>query len=326
MPYYRAGVGTAQCGNWPNVSPRRAGTWKPCAAGAGETAMTDAAPAAKGHFLLGVGAQKAGTSWLHQQLQARADTDFGVLKEYHVHDARTVPALARFRRLEMSMSRPHSWVQPRSWMRQLFIRQPKFYYDYFSWLLNRPRRNRHQVRLTGDITPSYAALSAETFRSIQAEFQQRGIALKPVFLMRDPIERLISSQRMKQRKLGERDAASEIAALRRRVRKGPGLRSGYGRTLTHLNESFGLEQCHLGLYETLFQPDSYGALCRFLSLPYREPAWNRRVNVSATSTVIPDDLLADLGKLLADDVRAVQQLLPGLDLERHWPTACRWCR
>ena len=288
--------------------------------------MTDAAPAAKGHFLLGVGAQKAGTSWLHQQLQARDDTDFGVLKEYHVHDARTVPALARFRRLEMSLSRPRSWVQPRSWMRQLFIRQPDLYYDYFAWLLHRPRRNRHQVRLTGDITPSYAALSADTFRSIQAEFQQRGMAVKPVFLMRDPIERLISSQRMKQRKLGQRDAASEIAALRRRVQKGLGLRSGYGRTLNNLNESFGLEHCYLGLYETLFQRKSYAELCEFLNLPYAEPAWHQRVNVSATSTVVPDDLLAAMGSLLADDVRAVEQLLPGLDLEQHWPTACRWCR
>ena len=288
--------------------------------------MTESPPAPLGNFLLGVGAQKAGTSWLHQQLQARVDTDFGVLKEYHVHDARTVPALARFRRIEMSLSRPRSWIQPRSWMRQLFIRQPGLYYDYFAWLLRRPRRNGGHVSLTGDITPSYAALSADTLQVIQTSFQQRGIAVKPVFLMRDPIERLISSQRMKQRKLGQRDAASEIAALRRRMRKAPGLRSGYGRTLNNLRESFGLEHCYLGLYETLFQRESYAELCRFLSLPYSEPAWHQRVNVSATSTAIPDDLLATMGSLLADDFRDVEQLLPGVDLEQHWPTASRWCR
>ena len=38
-------------------------------------------------FLLGVGAQKAGTSWLHDQLNRRRDADFGFLKEYHVFDA-----------------------------------------------------------------------------------------------------------------------------------------------------------------------------------------------------------------------------------------------
>ena len=242
---------------------------------AGETAMTESPQPSLGSFLLGVGAQKAGTTWLHQQLQARADTDFGVLKEYHVHDARTVPALARFRRIEMSLSRPRSWIQPRSWMRQLFIRQPGLYYDYFAWLLRRPRRNGGNVNLTGDITPSYAALSADTFQCIQASFQQRGIAVKPVFLMRDPIERLISSQRMKQRKLGQRDAASEIAALRRRVRKAPGLRSGYGRTLNNLKESFGLEHCSASTKPSSSQSYANSVVLTFAA----EPAWHQRVNV-----------------------------------------------
>ena len=45
-----------------------------------------------GVFLLGIGAQKAGTTWLHAQLNRRRDADFGFLKEYHVHDALTLPA------------------------------------------------------------------------------------------------------------------------------------------------------------------------------------------------------------------------------------------
>ena len=38
-------------------------------------------------FLFGVGAQKAGTSWLHEQLHRRQDADFGFCKEYHILDA-----------------------------------------------------------------------------------------------------------------------------------------------------------------------------------------------------------------------------------------------
>ena len=48
-------------------------------------------------FLLGVGAQKAGTSWLHDQLQRRNDVDFGFLKEYHVFDALELERFASFR-------------------------------------------------------------------------------------------------------------------------------------------------------------------------------------------------------------------------------------
>ena len=48
-------------------------------------------------FLLGVGAQKAGTSWLHDQLNRRHDADFGFLKEYHIFDALELEHFSSFR-------------------------------------------------------------------------------------------------------------------------------------------------------------------------------------------------------------------------------------
>jgi hypothetical protein len=282
--------------------------------------------ATPGVFLLGVGAQKAGTSWLHQQLHSRPDADFGVLKEYHVYDARTVPELMRFRRLDVDIRRPGSWIQPRSWLRQWFIRKPERYVDYFTWLLQRPRLRSGPVRLTGDITPSYALLSAATLAGINAAFAQRGIPVRPVFLMRDPIERLISSQRMKLRKQGRRDAASEVAALRQRARKGRSLRSHYGQTLEALDQSFGLDNCFIGLFETLFRAESHASLCHFLEIPYREPAWEQKVNVSATEHSVPNDVMAELGRSLRPDLEAVERLLPQRDLHIHWSTASRWCR
>ena len=286
--------------------------------------MTDLSSNNPGVFLLGVGAQKAGTSWLHQQLNSRPDTDFGCLKEYHVHDARTIAELKRFRQLQYKPLRPRSWVQPRSWLRQWFIHHPRHYTEYFNWLLKRPRLRGAQIRLTGDITPSYALLSAGTLKEINTNFQERGIPVKPVFLMRDPIERLISSQRMKLRKQGLRDAATEVATLRKRVAKGRGLRSNYGQTLDSLDHAFGLNHCFIGLFETLFTETTYAELCRFLEIPYLEPAWGEKVNVSATATVIPDDLLADMGRQHAEDLKRAQQALPDLDVQRLWPTTSRW--
>ena len=288
--------------------------------------MTKSSRNPSGVFLLGVGAQKAGTSWLHQQLHNRPDADFGCLKEYHVYDARTVPELARFRRLDVDIRRPGSWIQPRSWLRQWFIRNPEHYTDYFAWLLQRPHLRGAQIRLTGDITPSYALLSSVTLTSINTSFQARGIPVKPVFLMRDPIERLISSQRMKLRKQGLRDAATEVATLRKRVAKGRGLRSDYGQTLEALDQAFGLEHCFVGLFETLFTRPTYSELCHFLDIPYRETAWGEKVNVSATKTVIPDDLLAEMGRQHADDLKRAQQALPNLDLQQLWPTTSRWAQ
>ena len=288
--------------------------------------MTDLSSNNPGVFLLGVGAQKAGTSWLYQQLHTRPDADFGCLKEYHVHDARTIPELKRFRQLNGKPLQPRTWVQPRTWLRQWFIHNPEHYSDYFQWLLSRPRLRGAQIRLTGDITPSYALLSADTLKGINTSFQARGIPVKPVFLMRDPIDRLISSQRMKLRKQGLRDAATEVATLRKRVAKGSGLRSNYGQTLEALDQAFGLEHCFVGLFETLFTKPTYSELCHFLGIPYQEPAWGEKVNVSATKTVIPDDLLAEMGRQYAEDLKQAQQALPNLDLQRLWPTTSRWAQ
>ena len=110
------------------------------------TATTDG----PGVFLLGVGAQKAGTTWLHAQLDRRRDADFGFLKEYHVHDALTLPAAG------FSNRRRPSWLKPRTWRRQRFLDRPERYYAYFA-----ARLRRRGIRLTGDITPSTAA-SAST--------------------------------------------------------------------------------------------------------------------------------------------------------------------
>ncbi len=284
--------------------------------------MTDPSP---GVFLLGVGAQKAGTSWLHQQLHQRSDADFGFLKEYHIHDALTIPKLERFRHLNVQLTKPRSWLQPRSWRRQRFFSDPRRYYNYFAWLLRRPRRPNRTVCLTGDITPSYAVLSADTFRGIHNQFQQRGIPVRPVFLLRDPIERIISSQRMKLRKQGQRDAATEVASLRKRVHKGQGLRSNYSQTLVALDQAFGLEHCFIGLFETLFQQDNYAALCKYLEITYQEPDWQQKVNASATTNLIPDDLLAELGQQQAADFNQVCRALPQMDFAKLWPTTSRWC-
>ena len=38
-------------------------------------------------FILGVGAQKGGTTWLHRQLNSNQNIDLGFRKEYHILDA-----------------------------------------------------------------------------------------------------------------------------------------------------------------------------------------------------------------------------------------------
>jgi hypothetical protein len=268
-------------------------------------------------FLLGLGAQKAGTSWLHAQLNRRRDADFGFLKEYHIHDALTLPTAG------FSGRRGRSLLKPRTWRRQRFLERPERYYAYFTSLLKHPG-----IRLTGDITPSYSGLSSNTLQAIQRGFAAQDIPVRPVFLMRDPIERIISSLRMHRRKQGLRDSAGEIQALHQLCHERPeriNLRSDYGHTLTALQNSFGLKHCFIGTYEQLFHQDCWAELCRFLGVRYQEPKWEQRVNASRTDTDLPEELLKLLGQWQGPTLAAVQFHCPELDLNQLWPTASRWC-
>ena len=270
-----------------------------------------------GVFLLGLGAQKAGTSWLHAQLNRRRDADFGFLKEYHIHDALTLPNAG------FSGRRGRSLLKPRTWRRQRFLERPERYYAYFTSLLKHPG-----IRLTGDITPSYSGLSSNTLQAIQRGFAAQDIPVRPVFLMRDPIERIISSLRMHRRKQGLRDSAGEIQALHQLCHERPeriNLRSDYGHTLTALQNSFGLKHCFIGTYEQLFHQDCWAELCRFLGVRYQEPKWEQRVNASRTDTDLPEELLKLLGQWQGPTLAAVQFHCPELDLNQLWPTASRWC-
>jgi len=103
------------------------------------------------------------------------------------------------------------------------------------------------------------------------------------------------------------------------------IRSDYAHTLQSLNQSFGLKKCHTGIFETLFQKESYAQLCNYLGIPYQEPAWNERVNASATNTLIPDDILLELGTWQRPAYEAACQALPSKNFAELWPTASRWC-
>ena len=268
-------------------------------------------------FLLGVGAQKAGTSWLHEQLHQRRDADFGFCKEYHILDALTLDDFQSFRPKHPS---PLKW---RTWRRKRFLNKPDRYFNYFSSLLK-----RDSIRLSGDITPSYGCLSASTLQWVRDEFAQRGVSTRIVFLMRDPVERILSQQRMQLRKRGDLNPAQEVNHLRKaaiKLKHSPSRRSNYLQTLETLEAVFQPKEVFIDLYERLFTTPVYERLCAHLQIPYRVPDWGNRVNQSQSTTTIPDDILQLIGTSQITIFDGVRKKCPNLDLQRYWPTASRWC-
>ena len=163
-------------------------------------------------FLLGVGAMKAGTTWLHDYLAASPQCEPGVRKEYHVFDSLDlerepyllgrVVAKARGSLDEVEHGRP---TDPTYLLQAAMIADEQLYFDYFTALFARSP----ETRLTMDITPGYAVLSAARLSSIRAQFERRGVRPVAAYLLRDPVERIWSQVRMQKRR-GCRDGRNAL--------------------------------------------------------------------------------------------------------------------
>ena len=193
-------------------------------------------------FALGLGCQKGGTSWLHDYLAASPACDPGFRKEYHVFDGLDLPSEAWMRRRVVARAGKAVEALERGVpanvdaLRQAaFYADPTTYFDYFTSLLARPG-----VSLTCDITPSYALLPATRLASIRDGFAERGVPTVPVFLLRDPVERIWSMVRMNQQRRPDDFPGPTSDWVRRLYAQDDhALRTRYDLTLTALDEAFG---------------------------------------------------------------------------------------
>jgi hypothetical protein len=275
-------------------------------------------------FLLGVGCQKGGTAWLHRYLADSRQCDPGFQKEYHVWDTLDLDSAAHFRarlgrRTERAGRRIGRGAPADAISLRLasFHADPEAYYDYFELLLS-----RDAITLTSDITPSYALLPAERLAGIRAGFAARGIRVAPVFLMREPAERIWSAVRMyRERQLATSDVPSEEHVLEVYAQPLFECRTRYETTLTTLEKVFDRDEIFYGLYEELFEGSTLARLCDFLGIEHHEPQVDRRVNASpkAESAQLPEST----ARLVAQHYRATYEAVTeriGADVvARAWP-------
>jgi len=128
-----------------------------------------------------VGAQKAGTSWLYQQLELHPDFWMPPIKELHYLDQ-----LNRTKRIHGPRCNDE---RDASFMDRMEDLRGRFYLD----LDNYGRLFYHKgACLSGDISPAYSTLNDEIIERVVDHFPN----LKVVFLARDPVERAWSQLSM----------------------------------------------------------------------------------------------------------------------------------
>ncbi len=268
-------------------------------------------------FLLGVGAQKSGTSWLRAYLNHNANVDMGQLKEYHVWDSvylgidpqkapspRTQTPLARARAAFMArIGKPD-----KARIRREFRKDSEAYFSYFQ------ARLRRRIEVTGDFTPSYAGLPREAYDFIKSGFASRNIKVRVMFIMRDPVERLFSAVRMYKR-AGRGDLINLTADDETNLRalsetSHARLRGEYHKTIETLKQVFAPEDIYLGLYETMFAPESLTDLAAFTGLPARKGFTEKKVNTGGQKQALSAEAIADVQAQFAEVYRYCHQHFP----------------
>ena len=246
-------------------------------------------------FVLGLGHQKCGTSWLHRYLVETPQFKKGFKKEYHIWDALDIDLLAHYRI-------PPPPAKPQL-IRQMLIQRMQtedgFYFDYFNSLYSKTKT------LTADITPSYCGLDAGRLRRIKAEFNSRGIAVKPVIFIREPLSRIKSAVRYNLDKgnykegITKGEVAFEAALEQYYTSPHCVLRTQYKQIIENAIEVFGRNGIHIGVFESMFTSADITQLSNYLGIESQPKLGGVEVNKTKT-TVVGTNLDAKIKDYYAD--------------------------
>jgi hypothetical protein len=232
-------------------------------------------------FILGVGAQKSGTTWIDAYLRASGRADFGILKEYHIWDARYVNLCQQFVITEKSLS-AHKLKPNLEKMQLRYAMQnvDGLYEAYFNSLCV------NGIAITGDITPTYAFLSVSNLKEIKQKLELVGFNVKALFLMRDPVERCWSAIRMgRKHRLAKGDRIDSRISEHEHLKMAFRTPQFWGRTdyptvVENLKTVFNEENIYFGIYEDMFEKKNVSKISSFLDIPPNYEFAQERTNVS----------------------------------------------
>jgi hypothetical protein len=218
-------------------------------------------------FILGVGCQKGGTTWLSEQLKKSDQVNLGFAKEYHVFDSIYIAKGCRYQEkwaksLERKISAKKQ-IPVNLLKRLLFVADQEEYYEYFHRLWDK----NEKTSIVGDITPSYSGLQAEHLKLIKQNLERFDFRVKVIFLLRDPLERIWSNVRMLKRKRNRFSNSSDSELILNLYKKiGCELRTRYNKTMMNLERVFEVNDIFYCLYEDLFSDETFKRIASFLEI------------------------------------------------------------
>ena len=224
-------------------------------------------------FILGVGAQKGGTTWLSSELR-KLNVVFPFGKEGHVWT---------------NVEKETNNIEPENI--PLFLNKTKIIKQRILQSIERPERYfdicddvflDHNCPIA-DITPIYCSLEKQTLFRIREGLTKHGFTVRVLFIARDPFSRTWSMHRMGiKRRLRRHPEQTWLARpenahknfLEAHLNDFQQVRTRYEKILPNLFDVFLPEEIGIFFYENLFSMDTYFSLCNFLCLPASTPAFD----------------------------------------------------
>ncbi|MGF1483103.1 MAG: sulfotransferase [Opitutales bacterium] len=239
-------------------------------------------------LLLGIGAQKTGSSWLAQYFLSHPQVLASPMKAFHFFDLAFSPVpeeRAHFRRralqnlaqeatsLAKTGTLDNAQGEAFAKLRALIdgarlLYESSAYLDYY-------RREIQTERVFADMSPAYQLLPPETFARMH-HWHER---VKFLFVMRDPVDRHLSQCWYDARARGETLRAQTVLAnLDDRTYFE---RSNYVKTLESLDEAGVPEtDCLVLFFEKLFTEPTMRRVCAYLGVDYLPAACDTSHNAT----------------------------------------------
>lgn len=258
-------------------------------------------------FVLGIGAQKAGTTWLHAWLSSHPSCVSGPMKEFHYFDAVQRRMQPGIRLRATALQRAHDRGAPQQRiarierLQEICAAPDADHQSYLDLLLDGVPNGKIAL----DFTPEYSRASGEVFAQMAA---LPGVRM--IFLLREPVARFWSALRMKVSRLSDpsddfekfcRDYLDEL------IQEGQGgifQGTDYAQTLTNLETHVAADQKLILFYENLFEQDTADRVCQFLGIEPLSVTGKGVRNEGKKATMRPDQV-AGLTELLRPQYDAV---------------------
>lgn len=273
---------------------------------------------------IGIGAQKAGTTWVSRNLQLHPGIWMPTIKELHYFDEKIEdspnPVLRIYKRLTSDR------VVDRRWRRQLGTRLERHVKgsskESLSWTLRyyfgRPDDGWYaslfepgRGSLVGEITPEYAILDPGRISRVH----DLAPDAKLIFMMRNPVERAWSQAVMGFDKKGRNVSTVSDGTLHSIFdREGSRLRTDYLRTLENWGSYYPEEQIFVGFLEDVhfFPEDLLSSLYAFLGVDssFRPRGVTRKVHARSAGTM-PSRAAAHLAGMYGGELARLAERFGG---------------